>query len=199
MSTTIFESGAKVPSAINVSTPSTPFEVRTASVFTRLTARCSSTRTVASPLNGVAMNRTPPGGTAGLGLGVGDCAAACDGVADGDGAASGAGPQAATSSGIKRRMRTSDKTGRTRSGYTARSSIDREGRLRDDGKGRDDRRPRRVEPPRDREPDEPTGDRDGKCRGDPRPDRQPAAHGDRHGGAAGAGPERRAEVVEDLH
>src|SRR4029077_11434406 len=64
MSTTIFESGANVPSAFSVSTPSTPFEVRTASVLMRLTARCSCTLTVASPLNGVATKRTPPAGTA---------------------------------------------------------------------------------------------------------------------------------------
>src|SRR5437762_1319018 len=87
MSTTSFESGANVPSAFNVRTPSTPFEVRTASVSMRFTARCSSTRTVASPLNGVAVKRTPPAGTGA----VGD-AAACAGVVAA-GAATGAGAE----------------------------------------------------------------------------------------------------------
>ena len=65
MSTTILEPGTIEPSARNVIVPSTPSDVKTASVLTRFTARCSCTRTVAT-LFELATKRTPPAGT-GLG------------------------------------------------------------------------------------------------------------------------------------
>src|SRR6266568_2912526 len=101
MSTTILESGANVPSALSVSTPVTPSVVRTASVFTRFTARCSSTRTVAR-LVPCATKRTPPAGTGAVvavALGAADAALGAD---DGVGAdAAGAGAQAANTSVIE--------------------------------------------------------------------------------------------------
>src|SRR5437016_4830709 len=158
MSTTSFESGANVPSAFSVSTPSTPFDVRTASVLMRFTARCSSTRTVASPLNGVATNRTPPAGTGGVALSL---AAACDAVADVGWPATPAPappPQAAsrTATNAPRASRMLLRPRECPPG----SPIESEGRLGDDRNARDDRRPRRVEPARDREPGQTPGDRD---------------------------------------
>src|SRR5260221_5692757 len=152
MSTTSFESGANVPSAFSVSTPSTPFEVRTASVLMRFTARCSSTRTVASPFNGVAMNRTPPAGTGGVAL---PLAAACDAVADAGWPATPAPappPQAASRTAARQRRRTSDRpSDRLRGSPTL--SIEGQGWLGDDRDRRDDRGPRRIEPARDRQAD----------------------------------------------
>src|SRR5258707_2396756 len=179
MSTSSFESGANVPSAFSVSTPSTPFEVRTASVLMRFTARCSSTRTVASPLNGVAMNRAPPAGTGGVAL---PLAAACDAVADAGWPATPAPappPQAAsrTITSAKERRRTSDRPSDRVEGSPT-LSIDGEGWLGDDRDRRDDRRPRRVKPARDRQADQPPGDRDAERRRDPRRDGESAAHGD---------------------
>src|SRR5256885_17074993 len=99
MSTTILESGANEPSGFSVSTPSTPFDVRTASVVTRFAARCSSTFTVASPLNGVATNRTVPAGSAAFGD-----ALATPVVAAGAGAAGAHAPTITTASTPPRHM-----------------------------------------------------------------------------------------------
>src|SRR5258706_7751549 len=86
MPTTIFESGAKLPSARSVMPPVTPSVVSRASVFTRFTGRCSSARPGAT-LVPCATNRTPPAGTGAVvavGLGAADAALAAGVTGVGD-------------------------------------------------------------------------------------------------------------------